>query len=72
MIGYNWTIEFESAEGDLPMLVYSTKVCPFPFRTIFITYSNYYHPPLTIPPLLLSLGAFGYAIGWHEREAHCF
>ena len=26
MMGYNWTIEFESAEGDLPLLTYSTKV----------------------------------------------
>ena len=26
MLGYNWTIVFESAEGDLPLLTYSTKV----------------------------------------------
>ena len=30
MLGYNWTIVFESAEGDLPLLSYSAKVSPTP------------------------------------------
>ena len=56
MLGYNWTIVFESAEGDLPLLSYSAKVSPTPppcyhpslLHPSVITPSTYHHLPRII------------------------